>query len=251
MTGITFLLLSLAPDILRFSFGPMPSWICCIHMVIKTAHVWISLLYIDAIIIARYIFIFCLKNPAAFADDFWCCFVSIWIYTVSLLALFSWNFLVKFETMGYDICAGTNPEIKSLKKPFPTKIFGVLGVSSSLVNVCIHFKIHFHKAKTVFVHDNLTNSIRTYLGGELEKHSMFTFAFNVCGILIIVTIILALGQVEKIGIKDIVLYPNYLLIFYINLVGPALFISAVVISFFLKKPLLNAVSHETKILCVG
>ena len=107
------------------------------------------------------------------------------------------------------------------------------------------------KAKTVFIHANLTNSIRTYLGGELEKQSMFTFTFNVCGILIIVTIILALGQVEKIGIKDIVLYPNYLLLFYINLVGPALFIAAVVISFFLKKPLLNAVSQETNILCVG
>ena len=249
--GLSFLFLSLAPDILRFSFGPLPSWICCIHLVIKTAHVWIFLLYIDAIIIARYLFIFCLKNPAAFADDFWCCFVSIWIYAISLVTLSSWNFLVNFETMGINICSGANPEIKRYYAGFPKEVFGFLVITSILLNVCIHLKICIHKAKPLFSNCSPTSLIKTFIMGIEEKQSLFTFAFNVFGIIIIFTIILALAQLQKIRIQDMAIYPNFLLLYYINLVGPALFVAAVAISFFFKKPVLNAVSQETKILCSG
>jgi hypothetical protein len=37
------------------------------------------LLFIDAIIVARYFQIFWMKNPLSFQDDFWCLFVNIWI----------------------------------------------------------------------------------------------------------------------------------------------------------------------------
>jgi hypothetical protein len=37
------------------------------------------ILYYDAIVIFRYLFIFRLKNPAAFKEDFWSLFVFVWV----------------------------------------------------------------------------------------------------------------------------------------------------------------------------
>jgi hypothetical protein len=38
------------------------------------------LLFFDGIILARYVYIFRLKNPAAFPDDFWHRFLNTWIF---------------------------------------------------------------------------------------------------------------------------------------------------------------------------
>ena len=37
------------------------------------------ILHLDSIVIIRYIFIFLLKNPMNFKDDFWCLFINLWV----------------------------------------------------------------------------------------------------------------------------------------------------------------------------
>jgi hypothetical protein len=52
-----------------------------------------GLLYIDATIIIRYIFIFCMKNPTALQDDFWRLYLSIWttVYSTISQIIFAWT----------------------------------------------------------------------------------------------------------------------------------------------------------------
>jgi hypothetical protein len=66
------------PETVRFIYGPMPNTFCCILNASKYYIAPTLMLYYDAIAIARYIYIFWLTNPAAFDDQFWGCFVSIW-----------------------------------------------------------------------------------------------------------------------------------------------------------------------------
>ena len=81
-----FILLS---DLLRYMFGPLPTQFCFFQIVFKNAVLSQSLLYLDAITVARYLLIFWTKNPGYVKDDFWTLFVSIWIYIFSFVTNFT------------------------------------------------------------------------------------------------------------------------------------------------------------------
>ncbi len=78
-----------------------------------------GMLYLDSIAITRYIFIFCLKNPAAFKNEFWNVFLRSWITAASLISNFSWTFVAERLTINFYICSGLDPT-KDIKKPNDT-----------------------------------------------------------------------------------------------------------------------------------
>ena len=73
---ITFVLLVM-PDLLLYFYRPYPVWTCYVKSIVKQALVVHLFLLLDAIIVARYAFIFWLKDPLSFDDKFWCLFINI------------------------------------------------------------------------------------------------------------------------------------------------------------------------------
>ena len=65
-SAITFCVVIQLPEMFLYIYGPLPVPFCSIHLMNKKAIVTQLLLFFDAIVIARYAFIFWLKNPAAF-----------------------------------------------------------------------------------------------------------------------------------------------------------------------------------------
>ena len=74
------------PEIIRYCFGPLPTTICYMHFVFKNIFAVQMILLYDAITIMRYLFIFWLKNPFCFCDDFWTTYLNIWILSFSLIS---------------------------------------------------------------------------------------------------------------------------------------------------------------------
>ena len=68
------------PDLILYFYRLYPTWICYIQIILRHALVLQLLLLLDSIIIVRYIFIFWLKNPLNFDDQFWCACVNIGIF---------------------------------------------------------------------------------------------------------------------------------------------------------------------------
>ena len=66
----------------------MPESVCLIEDFLKNSAVTQMLLFMDGIVVTRYIFIFHLKNPAAFDDQFWELFVAVWIVGFSVISQF-------------------------------------------------------------------------------------------------------------------------------------------------------------------
>jgi len=64
----------------RYIFGPLPAWMCNFHFILKNVLCIQLLLLYDSISVLRYLFIFWLKNPGGFCDDFWTMFVNLWIF---------------------------------------------------------------------------------------------------------------------------------------------------------------------------
>jgi hypothetical protein len=67
------------PDQVMYFYRPFPQWICFIQLIIRYSVAFGLLLLLDAIVIAKYIFIFWMENPFSFQDDFWCRFTNTWI----------------------------------------------------------------------------------------------------------------------------------------------------------------------------
>ena len=73
---ISFFFFSHTLDMIRYIYGPLGKILCGFQNIFKSSIFCMIILNADAIQIARYIYIFKLKNPVAFHDDFWCCLVT-------------------------------------------------------------------------------------------------------------------------------------------------------------------------------
>jgi hypothetical protein len=58
-------------------------------------------LYFDLIILSRYVYIFHLKNPAAFDDDFWALFLNLWVTFASLCFKGTVHFIANQVTISW------------------------------------------------------------------------------------------------------------------------------------------------------
>ncbi len=65
-SSIAYCVIVQFPETFLYIYGPLPVPFCSIHLMNKRALVAQLLVFFDAIIIARYAFIFWLKNPSAF-----------------------------------------------------------------------------------------------------------------------------------------------------------------------------------------
>ena len=63
-------------------------------------------IYSDVIIFTRYIFIFWLKNPFIFQDEFWYLFVNIWTVMYTVLSEFAFFYVPGRQPMEFYICTG-------------------------------------------------------------------------------------------------------------------------------------------------
>ena len=55
----------------RFLFGPLPRPVCWMRTLFLSSAVTSILIFMDGILIAKFFYVFVLKNPAAMQDDFW------------------------------------------------------------------------------------------------------------------------------------------------------------------------------------
>jgi hypothetical protein len=54
----------------------------------------------------RYLYVFYLKNPHEFKDDFWHLFINLWVISVSFVSQFTFVQLPGKQPMNYYLCIG-------------------------------------------------------------------------------------------------------------------------------------------------
>ena len=78
-TVIEAFLTIVIPDLVLYNLKSFPASICYVLSVARQAVIMRLLLLFDSIVIARYIFIFWIRNPLILDDEFWSKLVNIWI----------------------------------------------------------------------------------------------------------------------------------------------------------------------------
>ena len=108
IVGVQFLYLS---DSTLYLFAPLPKWLCFFFSFFRLTIKTNLLIFLNAIIISKYIFIFWMKNPGSLHDDFWSFFISLW--TIGFSSMFNFVRTVHPHLhVIYDyICQDVNPSI--------------------------------------------------------------------------------------------------------------------------------------------
>jgi hypothetical protein len=69
--GLEYTYFIVLTDALRFLTGPMPETVCFAKTILRSSYVTSTMICYNMIAVTKYLFIFRLKNPAAFKEDFW------------------------------------------------------------------------------------------------------------------------------------------------------------------------------------
>jgi hypothetical protein len=115
--AIQYHLLFLPSEVFRFVFGPLNRNVCLALRIAKLANYLQIFIYSDLIAISRYVYIFLLKNPASFNDDFWACFLNIWLTVMCLLAKVAYHLAIPHQMMVFYFCCGIDPSMDNYSLP--------------------------------------------------------------------------------------------------------------------------------------
>jgi len=203
--------------LVRFGLGPLPSPVCFWFTIIKKGTLYYAIGLVDSISLTRYLFIFCLKNPGVFNDDFWIIFVNMWLIMVAFLIQFVRLFMPGNQLVDYYFCTGEDP----------VDIFGMPAVgrgyyefTSILLNLLIFLKIWLYKlrASRLYGPPRRESHIKnlTIFQAENENLTSFIVIWILCAFFAFIA-----AAVSFKSCADFQLYPKYLIIYYTYMVyGP-------------------------------
>ena len=197
---------------------------------------------LNGVIFSRYMFIFHLKNPTAFNDDFWCRFINIWIIGLSIIPQVVYNYLSGSLPIMFHICSGTNPSF-DLKNPpmpnFPLLVVGLLCVMSYLV---FGGKILMYKNK---ISTEQTCVARNVFLNSLEKQSLSDFTTSTFEIIGGCIAALLYFKIRDLAPEQLNIYPNYVLVYLIHLVnGPLTCIIIITLCYLRNEAMRKVVKRE-------
>jgi hypothetical protein len=191
------------------------------------------MLIMDTIVIIRAFFIFYLKNPAAFNDDFWCRFINCFIFGFSVLLEVASFQMPGRNTLYVYICSGKNP-LQDQDTPIKNQnVRTFLILFTILCHAIIILRICVYKQKTL-----------AEAGGQAQvqdqKLNLSDLTANAFLIFIIFLVFLLIIRVNLTAVKDLNYYPNYYFEYLLRMVCPNILALAMVISFFYQNPKLRS-----------
>jgi hypothetical protein len=121
-------------DIVSYIVGPMPESICLIEVLLRNSIPLQMLLIMNGIAVTRYVFIFWLKNPTAFKDDFWSFFLNMWIVGLSLITEACCQILGP-QTIYFYLCKGKQSAGESPRTalPLPQQILTLMTLALQIL----------------------------------------------------------------------------------------------------------------------
>ena len=240
-SAFEWILFSQTIDICRYTFGALPENVCIAQIVLKNSIFIQTLFILDGILITRYIFIFWLKNPAAFNHDFWSLFLNLWIIGCSTLMQVTASLLPGRFTLYYYLCTGKNPindqdiPLKSIRE------MHVISIFTLFVHIVIPLRIFIYKKMTVPAKPTMNFSFNSVI----TKESITDITSTLIVSILLASSTIIFTRANKIPLFEFNCYPNYLLEYYMRIVWPNILgLTSVVLIYYRNQKLLKAVKTK-------
>jgi hypothetical protein len=213
----------------RYVGGPLPPSLCVLQIHVRNSIMTQQMLIADAIVISRAFFIFYLKNPAAFNDDFWCRFLNCFVFGFSVLLEVASFQMPGRNTLYVYICSGKNP-LQDQGIPIKNQTFRtILILFTILCHAIVILRIHIYKGK-----------ILADAGGQVQvqdkKLNLADLIANAFLTILVSLIFLLIIQINSIPVKDFNCYPNYYFEYLLRMGCPNMLALAMILLYFYRNP---------------
>jgi hypothetical protein len=238
---IEWLLIIQIFEIVNYIVGPMPDFVCLIQLHLRNAIPLQLLLFMNGIAVTRYIFIFRLKNPAAFNDDFWSFFLNMWIVGFSLITE-TCSRIIGPHTVYFYFCTGkmSAAESPNTSVSLPLLVLTLITLTAHLV---ILIKIHIYKQQTNYY--NGTQLSTNWFSSNNTEDSLSDLTTTIGTAAVFSLSALFYGQANRIPLKNYSCFPYYLIEYFIRLIWPlVLGFSMILLHYYRNKKLRSSIKSE-------
>ena len=222
-------------DMIRYLVGPLPSHLCLFQLHLRNAIFSQQMIILDAIVVGRYVFVFCLKNPAAFNDDFWSKFINIWIVGFSVAQQIVAAQMPGKSSVYFYICTGKNPQ---LDRDVPLKnhtYIMVQFIATALLHTFGSIRLYLYNRKSSLKSSGPIVGLR-----RSRRETLSDLSVNAGLVFVYLVTLVVIDRLNGIDTGDLNRYPNYLYEYYIRMVSPHLFSFTVVSLHYYRHPKLRA-----------
>ena len=218
---VIVILIVCSADIVRSVFGPFPKEICIFIGFGKNSLRSMLLLYLDAIILSSYVVTVWLKNPERLKDDFWSLYVTLWIFFANTIFYLTAYILPGEWSHSFYTCAGTDP---GPDNDLPFKMISFFEIPSIILHIAVTIRITIHKKNSqTNQHINIRSIFqkRFYLN-ILEKQTITDYFTNFVSVGGLFLLWIFGRKLRLTPLAELNVYPNYLYVYFHNLLAPAL-----------------------------
>ena len=175
--------------------------------------------------LSQYMCIFWLKDPASFHDDFWTLFIKIWIVGFSYISQFVFVYQPGKQNINFYLFSGTNPSSDDLKPITFNMAIIVIKLTTIIIHVFVKIRIFVYKKtkKVITTEQSFTKQSKNFFLKTFEKQYLSDFTVFTCFLIGSGIIIILIYKISKLEPYELNVYPNYLMIYWMNLVHVPLF----------------------------
>jgi hypothetical protein len=229
----------------RYLLGPFPIKFCLIQYALKNGIYSQILLYLNGIILFRYIFIFWLKNPTVFQDDFWNLFINIWIFGFVIINQIISSQMPGRRALYYYTCSGLNPALEKHSHGKYEYVVLALLVLTILIHLFISIRLYFYRKDIkIKSSSNITNNLpfkkKVYDFIRIENDSLTDITTSICTVFVLALAVFIVLRANRSKIQDLNCFPNYLYEYFIRMIWPNLVVTVVVLLQYYRNPTLRA-----------
>ena len=207
-------------DFSTYFLGPLNQHLCFFFQLFRNIIALNTLLFLNALIVTKYVLIFCLKNPAAVRDDFWHLFIGLTTVILSTVNKFSSLSLPQKYSLYYYACADLDPMMDQHLKKANNMQIEVL--ASLIIHLVINLRIKAYKTKhKIIVVPSYSTSPKAMVLDKTESQSLSDSASNFCIAIWGTFYIFLQRKVNGFTLDEANSYPNYLFMFAYHFVAPS------------------------------
>ena len=188
----------------RYIFGPTPLFICNLNIFLKRTMTTQAMLFLDSIMLSRFIFIFVLRNPSAFQDDFWSLFGNIWLLAFSWIGQIVSEIMLGCENLNTNICSGKN--IKIPKECLPAtrndRFNGIIACFTLVIHFFVLIRIQIFKRSKQANQHELSKKTKISLRNFRDSNLFLSLVQNTIKCILIIYVAVAPAIIKKFTIDN-------------------------------------------------
>ena len=219
MVVIAYLVILLSGEVFIITLGPFKPWYCHTQVLLKHWTTAILVLTADCIVIARSVLIFWLKSPSIAHDDFWNCFLTVWIIGFAGASQFVSFFFQERRPLNYYICIVDFPENEQDLSYRNKWTIIVINLLSIFIVTFLTAAIELYKKKigNSDVSIGKLNSIK-----NLEKNMHINGMLIISAVMLLISASLLLLGIGRMSPQQVIVFPNYYLFWLLNTFPPVI-----------------------------